>query len=62
MSKENKEIKKREVKRAALKDQIENFIGDHERSNPHHLRTSQIVAQFIEHGEKQVRRIIKELR
>lgn len=52
----------RELKRAALKDQIEEFIGNHERSNPHHLRTSQIVAEFIEHGEKNVRRAVKELR
>jgi len=45
-----------------LKDEVEEFIAEHELKNRHHLRDDEIVKAFAYVKPKHVKRAIKELR
>ena len=45
-----------------LKDEIEEFIAEHERSNPHYLPNDVILKEFSMYKPKHVKKAIKELR
>ena len=47
---------------AKLLDEVEEFIGEHERSNPHYLFDEDIITMFSQYKKKHIKRAIEELR
>ena len=47
---------------AKLLDKVEEFIGEHERSNPHYLFDEDIIKEFSNYKKKQVKRVLEEIR
>jgi hypothetical protein len=45
-----------------LVDEIEEFIGEHERSNSHYLSDETIIEVFAQYKKKHIKQAIKELR
>jgi hypothetical protein len=52
----------KEEKFRHLVDEIEEFIGLHERSNPHYLFDETIIEVFAQYKKKHIKRAITELR
>lgn len=47
---------------AKLLDEIEEFIGEHNLSNPHYLFDEEIIKYFSHYKKKHVKRALEELR
>ena len=47
---------------AKLLDEVEEFIGEHKRSNPHYLFDEDIMTMFSQYKKKHIKRAIEELR
>ena len=45
-----------------LKDEIEEFIGGHDLSNPHYLFDEDIIKAFSHYKKKHVKKALEELR
>ena len=56
------ELKLKEEKFAKLLDEVEEFIGEHNRSNPHYLFDEEIIKYFDHYKKKHVKRALEELR
>ena len=52
----------KEEKFAKLLDEVEEFIGEHNRSNPHYLFDEEIIKYFSHYKKKHVKRALEELR
>jgi len=52
----------KEEKFAKLLDEVEEFIGEHNRSNPHYLFDEDIIKVFSHYKKKHVKRALEELR
>jgi len=52
----------KEEKFAKLLEEVEAFIGDHERSNPHYLFDEEIIKHFSHYKKKHIKRALEELR
>ena len=47
---------------ARLLDEVEEYIGEHERSNRHYLFDEDIITAFSQYKKKHIKRAIEELR
>ena len=45
-----------------LVDEIEEFLGEHQRSNPHYLFDEDIINIFSRYDKKDVKKALKEVR
>jgi len=52
----------KDEKFAKLLDEVEEFIGEHQRSNPHYLFDEDIIKAFPQYKKKHVKRALEELR
>jgi hypothetical protein len=52
----------RQEKFDKLKDEIEEFIGEHNLSNPHYLFDEDIIKYFSHYKKKHVKKALEELR
>lgn len=52
----------KEEKFQELRDEIEEFIGDHQQRNPHYLWDEDIIKAFPHYKKKHIKRALEELR
>ena len=45
-----------------LVNELEEFVGEHERSNPHYLFDEDIIKEFSRYKPKHVKRALEEIR
>lgn len=52
----------KEEKFKQLVDEVEEFIGEHQRSNPHYLFDEEIIKAFSHYKKKHVKKALGEVR